>query len=412
MTLNILSADIQIVDRMVDITTKNLDYLRDNNPDQYNKIQSLIELMDQTLSEQEVSRGQKAKIDFSQFKAFSTATSGIEGSTAPGGSSGNTLYTLSKLLNTNPQNKAINVTMFGIVGDDVNSQRIISSLESADIQLIPPRDQINNPQAATSFVFKHDGGSRTTITYPGNARDFLKPHLIADELIHNSDILFVQGSLWEKLDEAFPDRLLERRYHEDGSKVKELWLALPTHAKYRDNMPPKRYRALIPSADVVLSNDEELMRVYETKSLDDALRQLQEAIQERDNVLARENKAPHKTPAVAFVTCGKEGAMVVTPTEMIHIDPPDISQYDGKIFSVGAGDNAYAGFLAGHVAGLKPEKSAKLGMQTAGAKLGVDGARMADPRTQVTEFSFAGKKLLEELDTALREKEGTGHSGP
>jgi sugar/nucleoside kinase (ribokinase family) len=405
MKTKILSADIQIADRMVDISQASLNKLGEH---ECNKAKNAITLLDETIAAQGVSRGQKAKISKAQFEQFSVATGELSGKTLPGGSSANTLTTLSRLLNTK-DNTHIETEMFGVVGSDMISNRIKGDLNETGITLLPETYPVGSPppQAATSFVFQEEDGKRTIVTYPGNARDILKPDMITEELIAKNDVIFVQGSLWEKLDEDFPDKMLTLRYGNGDhptTKAKELWLALPTHAQFRDNMPPARYRYLIPSADVVLSNDEELMRIYETKTLDDALKQLQEAISKRDQVLEHDHKDAHKKPPVAFVTCGKDGSAIVTPGRIERIAAPTLDANKPK-FALGAGDTAYAGFLAGHIGGLKPEESANLGMQLACAKLAFDGARMPDPRTSLIDFSHVGQLLLDRVDSAIAEKQ-------
>ena len=363
--LHILSGDIQIADRMVRIPTDG--ELRSFELHKRAKLQALVALLDETLAGQGARRGQKAKISPEQFAEFSIATSGLEGKTEPGGSSANTLATLSKLLPGK-----IAVDMFGVVGVDENSHRIRGALTEAGITLLPKTYQPGQiPEAATSFVFQEGGGRRTIVTYPGNARDILVAEMITPELVRKNDVVFVQGSLWEKLDESFPDALLKG--------AKQIWLALPTHANFRDDMTPGDYRRRIPAANVVLGNDEELMRIYETPHVDEAIAALQ------------------ASSSLAFITCGKEGAVVVTPELISKIAPPDVSHLP-QLYSVGAGDNAYAGFLAGYIAGLSPEESAQLGMQVAGAKEAFDAPRMRDPRAEVQAFSELGRRLLAEVD--------------
>jgi hypothetical protein len=91
---------------------------------------------------------------------------------------------------------------------------------------------------------------------------------------------------------------------------------------------------------------------------------------------------------------------VVTPSTVISIPPSNVSEIP-KLFKLGAGDTSYAGFLAGHVAGLSPEESANLGMQLAGTKLQFDNARIPDPRDALPKFSALGRQLLRQVDANL-----------
>jgi len=192
--LNILSGDIQIADRMVRIPTDAELYAMDKIA--LDKHKKLIDLFYKTIDSQGVELGGKAKIDYTAFRAFCTATAGLEGKTSPGGSAGNTLVTLSRLLNAG-KTRQINVDMFGVVGaGDPYSERIRADLEREKINLIPPESEYTRlPQAATSFVFQHppgpDGekGKRTIVTYPGNAKDILKPEMVTPELINKNDVV-------------------------------------------------------------------------------------------------------------------------------------------------------------------------------------------------------------------------------
>src|SRR4029077_9850821 len=100
------------------------------------------------------------------------------------------------------------------------------------------------------------GGQCTIATHPGNARDILKPAMITDGMVHGSDILLVQGSLWHKLNRTFPNRLLAlgRRHG------KKLWLTLPTQPELSED-DAAHFQRLIPDADLLLGNDAELVRV-------------------------------------------------------------------------------------------------------------------------------------------------------
>lgn len=412
MVKKILGGDILIADVMVPLPTP--EELAGKDVASRAKYQALNAMIDEVLAEQKVQRGQKAKLTKEQFIEIAKLTSGLTTKVEPGGSTANTLTTLKKLLG-----KEVEAEMIGVVGEDRDSQIIRAGLEQADIKLIPAREEIKGaiPESALSFVFTTKGGQRTILTYPGNARDLIKSETITSGLVGKTDIVFMQGSMWEKFDEAVPDKIMHERWNADA---KEIWLALPTHAKFRDNMPPERYRKLIPSADVVLGNIEELKRIYETEDFGAAIAKLQEALRARDTVLAREFKSPHAKEPIGFITRGAEGATVVTKDRTYDVSASDLSRLprgdDGKpiIFELGAGDSSYAGFLAAHMAGLSPEQCGTLGMQVAGAKLQFNSARMPDPREAVSKFSESGRALLREVDRRmanLRLEEGAERVG-
>jgi len=192
--------------------------------------------------------------------------------------------------------------------------------------------------------------------------------------------------------------------HYEGAPCKLTALITAIETQMGDDSLLEKFKLKFKRAD---QHKEEYYYETQKEAFEKAMHELKGDISKRDEVLAKDRKKPHPKPPIAFITCGKEGARVVTPNSDDMIDPPVVTGHK-KLFSLGAGDNAYAGFLAGHVAGLSPTKSASLGMQMAGAKLAFDGARVPDPREALEKFSASGKELLREIDTNL----GRGDRSP
>jgi len=299
--------------------------------------------------------GGKTALDDAQLQEFLAATEGLHVTVTPGGSSANMLTTLGKLLGSE-----IDVRFFGITGEGSYSDIIRHSLDDAGITLLPDRllpTQIK-PQTAISFVFILPGGQCTIATHPGNARDILKPAMIAEHLLQNSDVLLAQGSLWHKLQPGFADRL----YALCIKHGKQFWLTLPTQALLSDE-EAENIRHVIPDAALVLGNEAELIRLYGAP-LETALHSLQKAL---------------KGEALGFITFGKDGAAVVSSHGIKRFPPVPIAEQE-IVNTLGAGDTAFAGFAAGYLKGLAPAVSAQIAMALAGAKLRVNGPRLADPR--------------------------------
>jgi sugar/nucleoside kinase (ribokinase family) len=416
MAKKILSSDILIVDNMIPLSYKSkeeIKRLEAKDPTltgQYMDVESLPEprrtqymklnaLLEDMLKKKGVEWGQKIAINKEEFVALSEAithipTNGMEA----GGSSANTLTTLSRLLG----DENIHVDFLGVTGGGMYSNMIRGDLEKAHIRIVPEKLHLpegQSPQSAVSFVFTEPGGKRTIATYPGNARAILKPEMITDDLVAKNDVVFVQGSLWEKFDRSLPDTFLAKRWKQN----KEIWLALPTHAKFSDQMQPDNYRFLIPSADVLLGNSEELMRIYETKNLDDAVKRLQSDLGKRDDIRAREGLPPRKREATAFISNGGDGAIAITPTRIERVDA--IPLHEKGNYFLGAGDTSYAGFLAGHIAGLSLKESAEMAMELASAKIKYNSARIPDPGPahEMEKGNYRSKRLWEKVQANLNQ---------
>ncbi len=400
--VNILSSDILIADVIIPLLTP--EELAHKSQDFRQKYELLNTKLDEILEEKKARRGQKAAISKEQLDALSGLAHELgmvhEENIVPGGSSANTLTTLAKLM----KGKA-RVCFLGAVGEGKFDPTISESLSEADIERIPETFPAM-PESATSLVFVAPDGSRTITTYPGNAKDMLKSEMVTDDVIDDTNVIFVQGSLWEKMGDRLPNRLLTVGWEQN----KEVWLALPTHARFKPDMPEETYKWLITSADVVLGNDEELQRIYK-KDFQGALEELSDALTERDKVRQREGKPERKKDAVAFITRGKEGAVVVHPNRKFeYVGIADIEPGEIKN-TLGAGDTSFAGFLAGHIAGMKPKGSAAFAMELAAEKLRWNTARIPEPRdAMLRNVSRAATVLIHRMDAKLAEKEHAGRS--
>lgn len=330
--------------------------------------------------------GGKEPLSREQLDEFQRAVEGHHPIIVPGGSAANMLTTLSKLMGKETQ-----VTMLGVIGNEYHDI-IRKSLDEAGITLIPetlPEDV--TPETGISHIVVFPDGQRTIVTYPGNAKAILKSSLITNRLVEDHDVLLVQGSLWQKLDWDFADRLMTLRWEHD----KELWLALPTHTKFGVEKAGL-FQWLIPSANLVLGNEEELCRIYQT-DIDSALHRLQNEF--RKEVPYQENHHPRREQ-VAFITRGENGCAIVTKKDICYLPARAVGSEEGLVNTLGAGDTAFAGFAAGYVKNLSPQNCAQIAMALANEKLKVYGPRLPDPKAALRQ---AAPHLARMLDQARSE---------
>lgn len=399
----------------------------------------------------------KMQITRGEFEAFNEAIDGRFETKAPGGSSFNTTVTLSRLLGNR-----VAVQFMGVLGLDEDSIRIAKTLEEAHIKLLPlsnNHDQFAQPpEAASSIVVMYPDRRRATATYPGTAKQYLVSDMVTEKRVQDCDVVFLQGSLWQKLDETFPvpnghaedrklgfaDMLMKQRWLQG----KDLWFALPTQSDYgtikrTHSEKAAHFRHVMAESNVILGNSEELARAYtyddeyktilriidergiagdlkeskdnpdpvarllergklteeEVKSYDFMNRSVQAetAYQRLRNMLAQQpllaasrDENHHEgawkgnTDQMAFITCGRQGSVVVTAAGIerfaaTSIDPSEI------VNTVGAGDTAFAGFLAGYASHLPPAGCARIAAEMAGAKLRHNGATLPDPQKVLEE---------------------------
>jgi len=395
----------------------------------------------------------KMQITRDEYEQFKKQIGDRYETKAPGGSSFNTSLTLRRALGDK-----VEVSFMGVLGEDEDSQRILSDLQKADIKLVPLSandDQFApRPEAATSFVVMYPDRRRAVASYPGTSKSYLRPTEVKENLVSDADVVFLQGSLWQKLDETFPvhnghaeehalgfaDKLMKYRW----SLGKELWFALPTQQNYgtikrSHHDKAAHFRHVMAESNVILGNSEELARAYtndneyeeiariikergitatdlkqddtnpdpiarlvEQKKLtaDEVRRydfinhsaQAQTAFERLQQTLAKEpllaagkDDKHHggawkgSTNQVAFITCGKEGSVVITKDGTKHFPAAVIDKNDIKN-TVGAGDTAFAGFLTGYIHKEPYEDCAKMASELACAKLRHNGATLPDPK--------------------------------
>lgn len=317
----------------------------------------------------------------------------------PGGSAANTLVTLKRML---PE---MNVIFYGITANDEVGKMLRTSLTDNGVTVLPPPESLapqagNPPMHARSVVLRYPDGDRITVTDNGNAKDYLT----ADVLKSDPSDIFLPFSLRTKLGVPhgiesnpthtpnLPDMMSSKRWAAGTRMVSSLF----THSKL-DPAEQQYAEWQACSSNVILSNGEELARaLLENRDATQPVTALEEDMaMEKLHVLLEEKNALRNPEhiknkeQVAFITLGKRGCAVITQDGIQKIPRVEIESKD-IVNTVGAGDTAFGGFLAGYYRGLSHDISAKIGMRLAAEKLKTNQARL--------EYPLA---ILENTDPAL-----------
>jgi len=403
----ILTSDLLISD----VITR-VDYDRDGHKIHNGSLEQVLDEMYKKLDPETgglMHKGGKYTINKEDFQKFEQAIEGHDYDLRAGGSSANFLTTLKKLLP-----KEVDIDFLGVAGNDYNDKHTATIRNSLKGTIGPdllhviedgfPKDSKLEP--AISFVIVEPNGERTIFTYPGNAKDIIKPEMITEDMVKNADVLVMQGSQWEKMAPSVADRMVALRLQagkEDKKRLQngghELWLALPTHAKFgQDNA--ERFKYLIPSANVVLGNVEELLNIYQIHQSNgdqDKTHQALLALQKdfKQEYLKKASEEKNKNDRwhgsinqVGLITLGEKGAALITKDRIHYIAAANVAKED-IVNKLGAGDTAYAGFAAAYlkhpVSSLNQfqptnyEYAARTAMELAGQKLKQDGPRLENP---------------------------------
>ena len=313
----------------------------------------------------------KNAINREQYEAIYSAIWSHEVRNKPSGPAATVLMTMNQLLGN-----SMDIRFIGVVGTNKKRQAV---LKDNGITLTPDDlAQGREFHVPVTFVIDDGKGGCIKATYPGNISEFLKPEVITDDMVSGVDTVLVMGSLWQRVDKAFPDKLMALA----EKHGKEIWLTLPTNAKFATENSGF-IQQKIAHADLVFANDEELRNAYCTQDAEEAFRKLQKTLAESG-----------KPGQAAFITREEKGAVVLTADN--RIDVPAIPAK--HIVNVaGAGDTSFAAFASGYRRGMPNEASARMAMQLAHVKLGHESPRLEENALDV--LRRASPELARELES-------------
>ena len=166
---------------------------------------------------------------------------------------------------------------------------------------------------------------RTMNTYLG-VSSLLSPDDIDTRVVAAGAVLYMEGYLYDRpaAKEAF--RHAARAAHRAGREVSLTLSDSFCVDRHRDDFR----RLVTDEVDVLFGNEDELTSLYEVDSFDDAVDRV------RDDC------------ALAVVSRGKQGSVIVTADEVLEIGIEDVPSV---IDTTGAGDLYAAGFLYGYTHG-------------------------------------------------------------
>ena len=211
---------------------------------------------------------------------------------------------------------------------------------------------VGGPPTARSMILITPDGERTMNTYLG-ACHWLGPDDIDEAVVKGSAITYLEGYLWDPPEAKKAFSKAASIAHDAGRKVSITLSDAFCVDRYREE-----FLELVRSrtVDILLANDLELKSLYETSSLESAVAALR------------------KDCALAAVTTGADGALVVTPEEVSSVPAKAVTTVTDL---TGAGDLFASGFLCGVARGMALTDAARLGALAAAEVIGHIGPRPA-----------------------------------
>jgi len=222
------------------------------------------------------------------------------------------------------------ITRFGA---DEMGRIAMDRLAESRVDLSRCMRSAGSAKTGVTIVLTH-GSSRRMLTYPGVMLDLTVNDLDIDYLasarhFHLSSLFLLRG-----LHAGLPELLREL-------KRRGLTLSLDTNDDPEDRWDGV-LEEILPLIDVLLPNDDEIRRMTQRETVDEALSCLGETV-----------------PVIA-VKCGRRGAIVQHGSRRMEISGIAVEPVD----AIGAGDSFNAGFLSAWVRGEDPEICARAGNLT------------------------------------------------
>lgn len=237
----------------------------------------------------------------------------------------------------------------GKVADDATGNVFRHDMKAQNIDFDTPADNESDIPTARCMIFVTPDAERTMATYLGVSTE-LAPDDLDSAKIRNAQVTYLEGYLFDKelAKEAFHAAAIMA--HTAG-KLVALTLS--------DPFCVERHRAdfltLIDGhIDILFANEQELLSLYQTSDLADALKRVGETV------------------SVCAVTQGEKGATILFHGQQFDIPATPITQL---VDTTGAGDMFAAGFLYGFTKGMDPQQCGVLGARAAASIISHIGAR-------------------------------------
>ncbi len=216
----------------------------------------------------------------------------------------------------------------------------------------------SGPATARSLILVTPDAQRSMNTFLGIS-SLLEPTDINTELVGRSTLLFCEGYLWDIESAKKAIRYAMKTSLESGNRValslSDTFCVDRHHAEFCD--------LVAGPVDTLFANRDELLRLYETDSIESAFEQVGDQV------------------ALACITMGTLGSMLIDNGRQIKIPAYEVGQV---IDTTGAGDQYAAGVLYGLSQGRPLEECGRLGSLAAAEVISHVGPRPLAPLSGIT----------------------------
>lgn len=246
--------------------------------------------------------------------------------------------------------KVSNDTLGDIYRHDIRAQGVVFDTGPLD----------GNPPTARSMIFVTPEGERSMNTYLGACVE-LGPEDVEEDKVTDAKVTYFEGYLWDPPRAKEAIRRAAAIAHSAGREV-SMTLSDPFCVdRYRNE-----FLDLIRSGtvDIVFANEQELLSLYQTSSLDEAV------------------SAIRQDCRLAAITRSEKGSILVTREQTIAIEAVPV---EDLVDTTGAGDLYAAGFLWGYTNGRSLADCGRLGSLAAALVIQQIGPRLQSSLREAAE---------------------------
>jgi sugar/nucleoside kinase (ribokinase family) len=302
----------------------------------------LVHRDDAFLNTHELVKGSMTLIDVERAVSLSAVANG--GVEISGGSAANTMCGVASFGGA--------AAFIGKVSDDQLGHVFAHDLRAEGVSYANQLNAADVPTGRCIIVVTPDG-QRTMNTFLGVA-SLLGPADVADAVVADSSVLYMEGYLWDRPEAMEAYRKAAAVAHGAGRKV-----SLTLSDSFCVQRHHEAFLDLVRSeVDILFANETEICALYGTDSLAVAY----DAVREHCEIAA--------------ITLGAQGAAIVTHerVEVVAAEP-----VERVVDTTGAGDLFAAGFLYGLTHGAEAVEAARLGSVAAAEVIAHVGARPLVP---------------------------------
>ncbi len=292
---------------------------------------------DDFVSAHGLNRGAMTLIDEDRAEALYAAMGpGVEVS---GGSAANTMVGIASFGGA--------AAYLGRVRDDQLGAVFAHDLTASGVSFSSPRAPVG-PSTGRCLIVVTPDAQRTMSTYLGVSA-FLGPDDVDAEPVADSDIVYLEGYLWDRPEAKEAYRYAARVSHAADNRVSLTLSDSFCVDRHRDEW----LTLVADEVDVLFANQDELCSLYQCE-------------------LDRAIEAARRDCDLCAITMGARGSVIVSDTETHQVDPVPVER---RVDTTGAGDLYAAGFLFGLTRGDDLPTCGHLGSAAASEVITHTGAK-------------------------------------